>query len=1816
MDFVTNNKRKFDSLASNDGEDLMVAEDLEESLVAVNRESFNFDNIDGKEPMQTLPSGASDVLEEFNISLSDTTRGITTIPSYDMIKQANSLKREGQRFAWCAPIDDRGKTPEEIKQLLYLLQNIQKTYMLTGKGNKNGLFNVREAEPNGAYVQERFGYMYHYMLSGDDGNIERIPNFQVNIFIDRASTGGNNGFSKNYMFVVLEVPITLDFVELVDISCSKSTMDMEGNKVRSQMQQYWVNIANHMKNMGCSPIDNVGSMMKIQYDDLFDEHSDFCMWKIFRVAPAIFSARRHMHTCAIQHRVKHLGENVKNANERVHIIFDNIDSQYKAHVDPYAYDKLWQALSFKTSSEFYSNYEEHKRLVRALEKERKKADRQNNAQQAADDDEHGDLNAPKWSPAICLDGPPNFIDMDRENVSNFINLLLTDPNISVSDVLDFLLENSDVVKMKGFPRSTFYASVELTMFDPSSSQLVPYEPTWAERNTCMLPSNIGLQMLLRKHERASSAPGGAFNGIKTAMPDGIVTVGDLRRLIKMNGGCTDLGEPLKGRAKNVYRARWMAVQLLHKNIRAFDMYERYVKETVLAILPANLVSETAEMGGADARLNIICQIASSLPFCAESRHKCAIAHTFNVGKEHIVKNWCKAGDLLPSYAGTYFGAEMLWFSAHQIANINLCLKPDNMRTLTELYISDVFYYLSFLGGNMEFAPNGIGGIIWVQNFNGNAEEYTKVYGTGADHTMISHAKGQDPANTETPPHFDISKYERPEEIKTASQQSFNMTYSVDILRSGEVLNQVTSIRSNRYFTEMTTEKDGKNPLWNLIKEQTPRNTTGTDAVAQRDTSVQLPSGKWTSVKRKTVDFMRTMMIATNSTQLEADAKTVECVSHIVPAGGVSEDTSMFNGKIRGQAARKDAGKRAKYTGEGNVLWAKQVQHILSRDVTTLTCVVAYIQSCGFFGSQGEIKIKKGVESTWQEIIISNVRMHGCYMCKRASDSKNMDRIEHMARARITAYALHLHAINTLNSPEVVRKGWNDVVHSTLVNFLADPVPTQCIPVFMASLLFQTFDWMLILIMGIFCDMFQVPAMDPDIMEQMFADPTFDVPEEHAKPVREWLHKIGFSNANSGGGARNFAVFSPPRGESPMARSALYITNNFEDGDDVQAISVLCDSVCILSCEDLTFAYLHLVLSDSHISSIVQDDSMIFNLNATKNGHAADDSKNVNTKTRIAQMVAKRLMFKNQEQLSKACNIVNDKALINTIAKYTGGSSGGGRLVHYPRFGAIPCGAGYQSMNNILRAVRTSMQDAANATSDHQQTFVDGSANSVSQMIESSDAGYATSMFYTVPVNGDVYKFGANVLMLLRYAAIFGKRRKIAQPSIQAHFHHETAQFIAHRIPRSFYAPSHIYTSMPCSETQQFSFTELPKYVSRPTTAVREPPDNLVLDPKCHKAQGLLDGMRMPEDQMSAPLDRLAETVSTPDCVVSRRDIKIPELTLPQLPLHTSVYFELVIGKINTDPEQQPAVKTVVGVAFVTDEKTNWGMLKYAKVDPQELTVSRLDLDGQLSLSNMTRTALEQHEWQTIQLKEGPMHSVLRHTSNYFVQTHPQFNRRSVLVQIPHHHSGSIYAILIPWNSMTNSRCSGYFNPRTLGYLAYVDKVSTETAFWPQTLPDAQSDSDEMEIDRPVTTMHEMSWNLPAPLALDFLIPIGTRVLIDANNPDIIAMFQDSTIGCLVPGRARGVAWQAYLENERGGDALHIAPVMEATLVFEQPDAIMHSHVDNPDQMVYVGMKAFDGKNPKKTDCHVVYAAVPPRSLVTQNRVSLLQIEIVSFGLFL
>jgi len=244
------------------------------------------------------------------------------------------------------------------------------------------------------------------------------------------------------------------------------------------------------------------------------------------------------------------------------------------------------------------------------------------------------------------------------------------------------------------------------------------------------------------------------------------------------------------------------------------------------------------------------------------------------------------------------------------------------------------------------------------------------------------------------------------------------------------------------------------------------------------------------------------------------------------------------------------GEEGKYTSQNIVPRIKECTHLLNYDAVGLALVVAKTQKRGYYG-----KIRSLVEAPVFDVIANLVRMHTMYMLPDAVTHAEWGRHVQKVQARMPPTGLLLHSIHALSHALVHAMSFADNVHRTAYNWTTNPCPMAMLLMFMATMISNTFDWGFWLMLGVFAELFEIPAIPAYELELLFSNKDYSVLTKHTSPLCEWLETFGFSDGSGGECAGD--VIYQKLGASAMARSAVYISTMSSGNAELASDDLAC-----------------------------------------------------------------------------------------------------------------------------------------------------------------------------------------------------------------------------------------------------------------------------------------------------------------------------------------------------------------------------------------------------------------------------------------------------------------------------------------------------------------------------------------------------------------------------------------------------------------------------------------------------------------------------------
>ena len=572
--------------------------------------------------------------------------------------------------------------------------------------------------------------------------------------------------------------------------------------------------------------------------------------------------------------------------------------------------------------------------------------------------------------------------------------------------------------------------------------------------------------------------------------------------------------------------------------------------------------------------------------------------------------------------------------------------------------------------------------------------------------------------------------------------------------------------------------------------------------------------------------------------------------------------------------------------------------------------------------------------------------------------------------------------------------------------MADPAPLELIPLFLGTMIENTFDWGFWLILGIFADFFETPYLDVDEAEKLFANPNYVVPDASAKATRKWLSSFGVGGV-AAGKVRGDLLFKVENSYS-IQQSALYITTKWD--------------------EDMTVSASKLAFN---LPSFGGNNGAGGGGGSARESYGQSSSSSLTNSVswKIAEHIGATMYAKYDKKLNSACNINSPEDLCIMLYRYMDAP------VCYPKFGRVPCGHGFQSWDGILRGLGCNVGRVSQGQHEDSDKFVDGLDDSMRQLISQDNYSYNIAPWTFNNRGGSIFSFGIEPRFLILARSIIATKPLVSQTSVQSIFDHFVCQTVKHRVPATVYPYCTLFTGMPDSSGLGLSLQKMDEeemYRDRPTTLLRALPCVSVKEMVASSIPGVLAGGVMVEDV--AVLNKFKRICSMVD--MSFDALHLDDLTPPQLPFYTWVYLELVYKTDSLDQSRFDASKAKYKKTCIyIDPKKNkitrcLSTASFARTrDCDQVEVLGAEVDKLRSQSKVFRVITD----------------AVAPVKNGFYRYSPIYNRSGTLVHI----AGVGYLVLTPWTLAQTKMPEGqypawletvYLNPENMSYLAITENI--------------------------------------------------------------------------------------------------------------------------------------------------------------------------------
>ena len=879
---------------------------------------------------------------------------------------------------------------------------------------------------------------------------------------------------------------------------------------------------------------------------------------------------------------------------------------------------------------------------------------------------------PVFEPPVMI-SLPTFVDWDDEETHDlFVQLtlpgMLEQPAEMQRMFLEHIRKHPSTVKMQGFPITNMVAYVDTTMLLPHSGALLPMLEWLVENKECALPDQMIMYILVMMHQKQISSRSifSTFMHTQDCMPRNILTLSDLRMSFLTED---DAGRQMMYRRATPVRDKQILSIMGNTNHtqRGYGL-QYYLHGTVYPLAYANARSDTGNYGGRDPAASVHNEIGEYQNM--GTSYLSSIAEGFHGAYAKVLlrdKSWKWH---LQDYPSTLYATLHLWRASLDHMNENFRLKPNNLQLFFSLMQSNVGVRLTYLVNAIGPAANGIGLTNVVKNFGGHImrkaqrtsapfeTKNAKAWGTGADCTTAKFIEAICPANNGCPATIPHSNCGKPDDFQNTTEAGtwYLLTQTYD--QSGKPLPKQAKLPPTMYCNEMpvTDSRSGGNVVNMHAKlcSILPRNTEVAQAGKRTLTHKNEKTGNHEGVEQRLVWFMNFILSCQNLESNNAMEHTLHMVCQMVAAGAVDYDDGDGGADAFKSCGHNDMGDSCKYTMKKSDKTVDMCKRLFAFDARAVCIAVSGMQWRGWLPDSPAL-----AESMVFDMLANYVYMHTSIQTQDARLTAQRGRETQKAQARLPLTALYMHAANALLQRNIKTMSWSEITCHAALNFMADPAPLELIPLFLGTMIENTFDWGFWLVLGLFANFFETPCLDVQEMENLFSETHYVVPQALSKATSKWLASFGIGGAVSA----SKLVFNLPSFNAGGGAAG-------GGGGGGGGYS-------------------------------------------REGAHGGSSSFTSSVSWKLAEHIGATMYTKYEKKLNLACNINSPDDLAIMLYQYMD------TPVCYPKFGKVPCGNGFQSWDGILRGLGCTSHHISEGQHEDSDKFVDGLHDSILRRSQAS-----------------------------------------------------------------------------------------------------------------------------------------------------------------------------------------------------------------------------------------------------------------------------------------------------------------------------------------------------------------------------------------------------------------------------------------------------------------------------------------------------------------
>ena len=1326
------------------------------------------------------------------------------------------------------------------------------------------MFNIQNTN-TGNYAEIQQNICFHKYVYDDC--IETCPILDVRMYIEPATTGGKSPDVLHFAFLHIVTPVTFCLLRNIMYSCTTSTGARDKNGGLAELKGIWIEIANHQSTFGGTDGKggNVFSGHTIEFSDIFNRDGLKYLPPHTTPAACIEKARNYMKMHTAKKMSCMTGLSRKEILRRVNVTFPNIDAVVQSEMLVEFYDKMWKEFSHKSTMAWCSKIDEYEKACTQWQSSKEKGQKDDLSLDFSGDAEANAEEEPILEcPYTCR--LPTYINWDNKELADELTDLSASPgNNRVSQLSDVVLLHPHDIVFERFPNTQFKIHINMTLIEPQL-EVVSYAETLQQNKNFAIPQQIILEMQMQ-----TSQPNPVrkdlcekMNPICRQWMNSIHTGHELRKYVtdatknKQNQNALFDYRAEQIFILHVYQ-RWQLMETINERVLHL---QKYYHSTGVQYCKTIATVDTGELGGANRRVASAFVIGDLAGTNGYRSHRKQICDKWGNKAKKMYEGSPMQMDTV---GGALYNAHKHLNGIWSMYNVLIPTKPDNTYIILSILLGDIASSLSGWLGCLGMCSNKIGHVMWVCDFAGNLYQYEtskngkvdidavsrileKSMGVGIDWALTQYFKNNNPNNFTQPqlkkvPHPDVN------DIRGLSEQAFSYLLCSIVQQNGKILSQPTELPAPCYATELGEYKEGASGGVNIIDKlnnATIRNTETMGGMVRQVVGTRDDSKKGFQecFTQSQCTGLRAIIVSGNKLgQNNYAVKQFAEVAYRVASGADLSSNNEAEDVATARAASR-MGATSKYTNGKKDPELVGCERVIFLDYMSIALAIADMQHHGLSGT-----IASGFELEIFKVAANTVLQLEDYLAKDTNIAR-WNRMLAIIQTRSTAFGVLLHSVRALTAPG--REAWSfeTFVADAAFSWRCNPWPVECIPASIRMLIEQAFDWGYWLVLGIFCDYFNVPCVDVKTIQDLFddRDGTYQVEANSQKiAVQKWLAGFGLCNLHSARKAGD-VIFAPERDSNLTLQSGVYLTSHMQ-GDSTDG-------------SDLAF--------------LVKDE-------ATSASNASENSSSAPTRL-VAKLVSKFIIDTYGTKLAAWCNAKRRESMEIILARYMNKPMGALCI------GRHDGGSGYESVDNMLRAF-----DCPNSVKDcgleNSEMYIDGASPRIRSMLNRAKQNYKVPHMVCVRRMGNCVQFGLEIRSLLLARSLM--QESFTQTHVRTAFLELTKRYIEERVPEVIYPHPHIFTNTPGMDTSAFAFKRVSvgKSSQRPETLCRSLPIIPVQHGSGNMLQGSCYGMLAEEGTIVEPYLRLAFEICR-ESDEDQKHMKIFEFHLqcppPGLPLEMNV----------------------------------------------------------------------------------------------------------------------------------------------------------------------------------------------------------------------------------------------------------------------------------------------------------------------------------------